>query len=140
MEVNFNEIRSQSLVHALISGQRCDNRTFDGKLYLEAAFNEQIGLAIMYGVGAEKLAKMLENISITTKEGKEIKLSFSNIWMIIPIPKGGISKSDMEKVDIVEGDEIVEGTDKPLKETIREIYNCKTDEETEYYLKRYLAT
>ena len=56
------------------------------------------------------------------------------------MPKGGLSKSDLDSVDISQGDEINTTTGETIREMIKNSYHCKTNDEIDYFLRRYLAS
>jgi hypothetical protein len=118
------------------SGQPCDVTFFKKKPALDVTFDPQIGLAIMYGAGAEKLQELLSAIRLSNGD----VVSIDDIWVINPMPKGGISENELAAVDLAMGDNKAGPKGETVREIIRTIYRCETPEEEERFLRRYLAS
>lgn len=92
---------AQILLDLSLSGQPCDVTFLDRPAALDVKIDQKIALALMYGAGAKKLQEMLEQISLSNGD----VVSFGKIWMIFPMPAGGILKDDLAAVDLSDGDE-----------------------------------
>jgi hypothetical protein len=127
---------AQILLDLSLSGQPCDVTFLDRPAALDVVIDQKIGLALMYGAGAKKLQEMLEEILLSNGD----VVSFGKIWMILPMPVGGISKNDLAAVDLSDGEERFGPKGETIREMIRNLYHCKSREEEEDCLRRYLAS
>jgi hypothetical protein len=127
---------AQILVDLSASGQPCDVTFLDRAAALDVTIDQKIALALMYGAGAAKLQEMLEQISLSNGD----VVSFGQIWMILPMPVGGISAQALADVDLSEGEERFGPKGETVREMIRNLYHCKSKEEGEKFLRRYLAS
>ncbi len=89
----------------------------------------------MYGAGAERMAKLLSSIEFT--DGTTA--SMHEIWIIIPMPHGGITAEALAAVDMADGDVVAGAQGETVRQIVREVYKCRTPEEEDRYLRRYLA-
>lgn len=131
------------VIHAInnliVSGQPCDITTYSGKRYLDVKINPSILYATMYGAGPYKIRDMLDEIKLEQK-GKPVgTVSFKDIWIISPMPPGGLTQEQLDRVDIAEGETILNPPGISLREMIRKSYYCKDEKEVDYFLRRYLA-
>jgi len=88
----------------------------------------------MCGAGAKKLQEMLENISLSN--GRVV--SFSDIWMVLPMPERGFTADQLAGVDLKDGEEKAGLNGETIRKMIRDIYHCKSREEEDRFLRRYL--
>lgn len=119
-----------------INGQQCDITFYNKPPVLDVKFDQQIHLALMYGAGAEKFKEMLEHIKLSN--GNVINIM--DIWIINPMPKGGFSKEELDAVDLSRAEEKVGPNGETLQKMIKDAYHCKTKEEEDYYLRRFIAS
>ena len=56
------------------------------------------------------------------------------------MPVNGLSDEELSSVDISEGEQRFGPNGETLREMIRNVYHCKTSEEEEHFLRRYLAS
>ena len=90
---------------------------------------------------AESFENFINNIQLLSKDNKEVgTVAFTDICAVYPIPYSGISDEAMANVDMDEGDEEYGRDGETLRELIKINYKCKNDEETEKFLRRYLAS
>jgi len=83
----------------------------------------------------------MNNIQLLDKENNEVgRVSFFDISAVYPMPYRGVSDEALENVDIDEGDEEYGSDGETLRDLIKINYRCATEEETEKYLRRYLAS
>ena len=122
-----------------VSKDPCDICTYSGPVYLEAVFSSKFVHALQYGAGAQSMKPLLENLGIRTKDG-EFTISLADIWIIAPMPKGGITEEELNAVDLSQGDQPAGDAGKTISEVIRETYRPKSDSEHEYFLRRFLAS
>lgn len=139
VEKEFGD-RLSMLFHHLcfltISNQPCDICICSGKPHLNVKVDSNFMVALMYGAGAEILVKMLNEIKLNT--GKTV--SINDIWVINPMPIDGITKEQLDKVDISDGEKVYGPNGETLKEMIRNTYHCKDEEEVDSFLRRFLAS
>jgi hypothetical protein len=56
------------------------------------------------------------------------------------MPKGGFTKEELDKVDLSEAEERVGPNGETLREMIRNTYRCKSRDEEDHHLRRYIAS
>jgi|ERR1035441_4176099 hypothetical protein len=131
----FNLLGEQILQHSL-SSQPCDITFRDREPILSVKISNKITLALMYGAGPDKLKEMLENIPLSNGD----TVSINDIWVIFPMPKGGIPQEELDAVDLAEGDKEAGSQGETVREMIREVYHCKSKEDEDRFLRRYIAS
>jgi hypothetical protein len=119
-----------------MTGQPCDVTFYGRNPALDVKIDQSIGLAIMYGAGPKKLQQMLSNIHLS--DGQTV--SISDIWVIHPMPAGGTSEEDLAAVDLSEGEKKIGPKGETLREMIRETYKCKTKEDEDKFIRRWVAS
>jgi hypothetical protein len=97
-------------------------------------------LALMYGAGPQKLAEMLNDIKLKHGKSTVATVPMRDIWAIFPMPKAGFSEEELARVDLTQGDDVVGPSGETLRDMIRNTYHCKSEQETEYFLRRYIAS
>ena len=117
----------------------CDICTYSGPVYLDALFDPKFLYALQYGAGAKAMQPILSKMGISTPNGDET-VSLPDIWIITPMPKGGITQAQLDSVDLSQGDEPAGDSGKSIKDVIKETYRPRDDAEFEYYLRRFLAS
>ena len=118
------------------TGQPCDVTFYKKKPILDVRVNEQMGLAIMYGAGPEKLQEMFSRI----KFSDGTTANFGEIWTVNPMPKGGFSDEELKAVDMSEGEEKSGPGGETVRQMISETYHCKSAEEEDRFLRRWIAS
>jgi hypothetical protein len=94
----------------------------------------QINSALQYGAGAKRMLEEYKHIR--TKSGDTFDLN--DVWVIVPLPNGEPSETDLADVDLADGDaEVAPGVS--MRQMAREIYKCTTDAHAELMLRRVLA-
>lgn len=119
-----------------MTGQICDVTFYSKPPAIDVRIDQQINLALMYGAGAEKLKEMLENIKLSNGD----VVSFSEIWTINPMPQGGFSKEELEAVDLRKAEEKDGPNGETLRKMISDTYHCKSKEDEDHYLRRFIAS
>ena len=119
-----------------MTGQKCDITFFKKKPAIDVKIDQQINLALMYGAGAKKLQDMLENIKLSNGDS----VGIGEIWTINPMPPGGYSKKELDSVDMTEAEQVAGPNGETLREMIKNTYHCKSKDEEDYYLRRYIAS
>ncbi len=119
-----------------MSQQPCDITFYDRPAKLDVKIDPNFHVPLMYGAGAQKLMEMLEEIRLS--DGSSV--SINEVWTIHPMPHNGISDAELAAVDLKDGDALAGPLNKTVREMIREVYHCQSDEDAEKYLRRYLAS
>lgn len=119
-----------------MTGQPCDVTFYNRKPALDVSIDQKINIALMYGAGAKKLKEMLEKIKLSNGD----VVSLREIWTINPMPKEGLSAAELFAVDLAEAEEQVGPNGETLRKMISETYHCKSREEEDHYLRRFIAS
>lgn len=117
-------------------GQPCDVTFYGKKPAIEVTIDPSIALALMYGAGAAKLKEMLGRIKLSNSD----VVGIQEIWTISPMPKGGFSEKELAAIDLAEAEDRVGPNDETLRKMISDTYHCKTREEEDRYLRRFIAS
>ena len=126
------------LINLSMTGQPCDITFHKRPPAIDVVVDQQIHTALMYGAGAKKLGELLRNIRLNGSHGQSCRLD--EIWTILPMPKGGISQSELEAVDMSRAEEQAGPNGETLRKMIRDTYRCKDREEEDSFIRRYLAS
>ena len=136
--------REGFVLHALVisaaSGQPTYITTYSGKRFLEVTVDPSFIYPFMYGAGPKRIATVMEEIKVRDRQGRKSTVSFNDIWIILPIPKEGLSEEVLKAVNISDGDKVDPSTGESIREMVRKSYHCKDEAEVEYFLRRYLAS
>jgi hypothetical protein len=124
------------IINLSLSGQSCDVTFYKRKAALDVKIDPKINIALMYGAGADKLQELLEHISLSNGE----VVSINDIWVINPMPNGGISQEELASADLSLGDQKVGASGETMREVIRQVYHCESAAEEELFLRRYIAS
>ena len=119
-----------------ITGQPCDITFYEKPSIIDVEINQQIHLALMYGAGGDKFKEMLEHIKLSNGD----VINIVDIWTINPVPKGGFTKEELQAVDLSKAEEKVGPNGETLRKMIKDTYHCKTREEEDSYLRRFIAS
>lgn len=103
---------------------------------LDIKIDPQISLAMMYGAGPKKLQEMLDSIKLS--DGSRV--SFGEIWTINPMPFGGFTQEELDAVDLSIAEEPGEPGGTSRRKMIGDTYHCKTREEEDKFLRRFIAS
>lgn len=90
----------------------------------------------MYGAGAIKLKEILENIKLSNGDSVSIK----DIWTINPMPQNGFTQEELDSVNMAEAEEKVGPNGETLRKMISDTYQCKSQKQEDYYLRRFIAS
>ncbi|NQT00404.1 MAG: hypothetical protein HQ580_00120 [Planctomycetes bacterium] len=124
------------LVTLSMTGQPCDVTFFKKKPAIDVIIDPRINIALMYGAGAKKLKEMLTSIKLSNGD----VISIEEIWTINPMPKGGISTEELNKVDMSKAEERVGPNGETLRKMISDTYHCETEEQENMYLRKFIAS
>jgi len=124
------------LMQLSVSGQPCDITFHDRSPILDVKVDSKLRIPLIYGAGDKIMHHRLQRISLSNGE----VISFDDIWTVHPMPVGGLSKKELAAVDLGEGEQRFGPNGETLREMIRNVYHCKTSDEEELFLRRYLAS
>jgi len=132
--------REGMLMHLLLdlsmSGQPCDITFPDREPMLDVVVDQQLYLAIAYGAGAKKMLDKMRNIRLSNGQ----VISIEKIWTVNPMPKGGFGPHELKAVDMTLAEEPSGPDGETLRQMIRETYRCKSQEDEDRFIRRFLAS
>lgn len=138
LEQHFGS-REAMLTHNLTvlssSGQPADVTFYRRKPLINVQISTKIAAARLYGLGSQ-LPRILKRIEFS--DGATASLA--EIWNINPMPAEGFTDEDLAAVDLADGEKRYGPNGETLRKMIREMYQCKSREETDFYLRRWLAS
>ena len=56
------------------------------------------------------------------------------------MPAEGFTQEELDNVDLSEGDQKAGPQAETIRKMIRKTYHCKSNKETDYYLRRWIAS
>ena len=124
------------LIMLSMTGQSCDVTFYENDPAIDVKIDQKINIALMYGASAKKLKEILESIQLSNGS----VISINAIWTINAIPKGGFSKEELASVNIEEAEEKVGPNGETLRKMISDTYHCKSRDQEDYYLRRFIAS
>ncbi len=124
------------LIMLSMTGQRCDVTFYKNDPAIDVKIDQKINIALMYGAGAKKLKEILENIKLSNGD----TISINEIWTINPMPQKGFSKAELDSVNMEEAEEKVGPNGETLRKMISDTYHCKSREDEDQYLRRFIAS
>jgi len=133
--VRFTLLARQILVLSAL-GQMCDVTFFRNEPAIDVTVDEGLALAAMRGAGPARLYEMFRGIRLSN--GSVVNMS--DIWTINRMPKDGFTREELEAVDISRSEERVGPDGRTLRKMIKDTYHCKSKEEEDYYLRRFIAS
>jgi hypothetical protein len=138
LEQHFGS-REGMLTHTLTmlstSGQPADVTFYRRKPLINVQISTKIGAARLYGLDSQ-LPHLLKRIEFSSGAAA----SLAEIWTINPMPIGGFSAEKLADVDLSQGDERQGPQGETLRKMIRDTYHCKSRNETDYFLRRWIAS
>jgi hypothetical protein len=118
-------------------GQPADITFYNRDPILNVTVDPQLALALAYGAGPEKLKEKLEGVRFSDGTVG----SLTEIWTINPMPKNGFTEEELMGVDLGQADEEGYGPGgETMRKIISETYKCKTREEEDHFLRRFIAS
>ena len=138
LEQHFGS-REGMLIHNLTmlstSGQPADITFYRRKPLINVQISTKIGAARLYGLGSQ-LPILLKRIEFSNGASA----SLAEIWTVNPMPIEGFTAEELAAVDLAEGEERRGPNGETLRKMIRKTYQCKSRKETDYYLRRWIAS
>lgn len=138
LETHFGG-REGMMLHQLTmlstSGQPADITFYRRKPILDVRISTKLSAARLYGL-ENHIPRLLQRIEFSNGMAANIK----DIWTINPMPAGGFTQEELDAVDISQGDERSGPQGETIRKMIRKSYHCKSNRETDFYLRRWLAS
>ena len=131
--------REGKLTHTLTmlstSGQPTDVTFYKRRPFIDVKVSTKISAARLYGLESH-LSRLLKRIEFSNGA----VVSLGQIWTINPMPMGGFSAEELASADLSRGEEKLGPRGETLRKMIRKTYHCKSRKETDYYLRRWIAS
>ena len=128
------------LIHQIIylsnTEQPCDVTFRDKKPVIDVTLDSRIAFGLMYGAGPKKMRELLSSIRLSNED----TVSLDEIWVVFTMPAGGFTEGELKGVDLALGEEQWGPNGETVREMIRNVYHCESDQEEEKFLRRYLAS
>jgi hypothetical protein len=138
LEQHFGD-RVGMLTHTLTllstSGQPTDVTFYRRKPILDVRVSVKLGAARLYGL-EDQVPRVLKRIEFSNG----MTANISEIWTINPMPAEGFTREELDNVDLSEGDQQAGPQGETIRKMIHNTYHCKSNKETEYYLRRWIAS
>jgi hypothetical protein len=138
LEQHFGD-RVGMLTHTLTllstSGQPTDVTFYRRKPILDVRVSVKLGAARLYGL-EDHVPRVLKRIEFSNG----MTANISEIWTINPMPAEGFTQEELDNVDLSEGDQQAGPQGETVRKMIRNTYHCKSRKETDYYLRRWIAS
>lgn len=138
LEQHFGS-REGMLTHNLTmlstSGQPADITFYKRKPLIDVQVSTKIGAARLYGLESH-LSRLLKRIEFSNG----MTAGLGEIWTVNPMPMEGFTDEDLAAVDLSQGEERQGPQGETLRKMIRKTYHCQSRKETDYYLRRWIAS
>lgn len=138
LEQHFGD-RESMLTHTLTllstSGQPADVTFYKRKPILNVRVSAKLGAARLYGL-EDHVPRVLRRIEFSNG----MVANLSEIWTINPMPVDGFTQEELDNVDLSEGEQQAGPQGETIRKMIRATYHCKSNKETDYYLRRWIAS
>lgn len=138
LEQHFGS-REKMLTHNLTilssSGQPADITFYRRKPLINVQICTKIAAARLYGLESQ-LPRILKRIPFSNG----VVVSLAEIWTVNPMPIGGFTDEELAAVDLAEGEAQHGPNGETLRKMIRKTYRCKSRKETDFYLRRWIAS
>lgn len=130
------DILIHQIIHLSNTEQPCDVTFRDKKPVINVTLDSRIAFGLMYGAGPKKMRELLSGIRLSNGE----TVSLDEIWVVFPMPVGGFTEGELQGVDLALGEEQWGPNGETVREMIRNVYHCESEQEEEKFLRRYLAS
>jgi hypothetical protein len=138
LEQHFGD-RVGMLTHTLTllsaSGQPTDVTFYKRRPILDVRVSAKLGAARLYGL-EDHVPRLLRRIEFSNG----MTANISEIWTINPMPMDGFTQDDLDNVNLAEGEQQAGPRGETIRKMIRKTYHCKSNKETDYYLRRWIAS
>ena len=96
-----------------------------------------MAFAVMAGCsGRETLYEILQDIRLSN--GTTVNIN--DIWTINAMPIEGFTEEELEAVDMSQAEERIGPNGATLRKMIKDTYHCRSRDEEDYYLRRFIAS
>lgn len=138
LEQHFGS-REGMLTHTLTmlstSWQPADITFYRRKPILNVRVSTKLGAARLYGL-EKHLPRLLRCIEFS--DGAIASLE--EIWTVNPMSMEGLSRAELDAVDLAQGEDRIGPDGDTLRNMIRKTYHCKSRSEVDYFLRRWIAS
>ncbi|MBN3783255.1 hypothetical protein G3O06_37910 [Burkholderia sp. Ac-20345] len=138
LEQHFGD-REGMLTHTLtllsMSGQPADITFYKRKPILNVRVSAKLGAARLYGL-EDHVPRMMRRIEFSNG----MVASLSEIWTVNPMPLDGFTQEELDNVDLSAGEQQTGPRGETIRKMIRDTYHCRSNKETDYYLRRWIAS
>jgi hypothetical protein len=117
------------------SGQPADITFYKRKPLINVQVSTKIGAARLYGLESH-LSRLLKRIEFSNG----MTAGLREIWTVNPMPTEGFTDEELAAVDLSEGEERKGPQGETLRKMIRKTYHCTSRRETDYFLRRWIAS
>jgi hypothetical protein len=133
------------LTHSAKTGQPFDATFFDREPILEVSLDSDFASKFL-AVVRSALARPsdVRELAELCREG--VKFSDGNvaplasIWMLNPMPPGGIDNEALSRADIARAEERAGQNGETIREMIRDTYRCDSAAEEDYFVRRWICS
>lgn len=138
LEQHFGS-REGMLIHTLTmlstSGQPADITFYRRKPLINVRVSTKLGAARLYGLES-RLPRLLGRIEFSNG----VVADLNEIWTVNPMPTEGFSQTELDAVDLSQGDERTGPGGETLRTMIRKTYHCKSKSEVNHFLRRWIVS
>lgn len=138
LEKHFGS-REGVLIHTLtklsMTQQPTDVTFYRRKPMINVRVSAKLGAVRIYGLD-RRFADLLNSIEFSNG----LIAGLSEIWTIHPMPKEGFTTQELATADLSEGDRRAGPQGETIRKMIRKTYHCKSQKETEYFLRRFILS
>jgi hypothetical protein len=131
--------REGMLTHTLTmlstSGQPMDVTFYRRKPILDVRVSTKLGAARLYGLESH-VPRLLKRIEFSNG----VVASLSEIWTVNPMPVEGFSAEELAAVDLSEAEQRIGPQGETMRKMIRKTYHCKSRKETDFFIRRWIAS
>jgi hypothetical protein len=131
--------REGMLTHTLTmlstSGQPMDVTFYRRKPILDVRVSAKLGAARLYGLESH-VPRLLKRIEFSNG----VVASLSEIWTANPMPVEGFSAEELAAVDLSEAEQRIGPQGETMRKMIRKTYHCKSRKETDFFIRRWIAS
>jgi hypothetical protein len=131
--------REGMLTHTLTmlstSGQPVDVTFYRRKPILDVRVSTKLGAARLYGLESH-VPRLLKRIEFSNG----VVANLSEIWTVNPMPVEGFSAEELAAVDLSEAEQRIGPQGETMRKMIRKTYHCKSRKETDFFIRRWIAS
>jgi hypothetical protein len=95
----------------------------------------KLGAARLYGLESH-VPRLLKRIEFSNG----VVVSLGEIWTVNPMPMGGFSLEELAAVDLSEAEQRIGPQGETMRKMIRKTYHCKSRKETDFFIRRWIAS